>query len=133
MTTKKEHEHETKHEHEPAKKLPYVDTETLHTTKPVASEKDEPPPTEVGRVHFENAAGLHNGSAVYHVPMALRDRVLLWRHQQHEQNHQNEKGEWVYRLSHDAGVGAVDRDEALEPIDESLTPEPHETPHGRHA
>lgn len=84
---------------------------------------DGPPPTArpeptplVGVVHFENAAGLPNGQANYPVPVTLRERVLIWRQQRHEQNHVNADGEWVYRLSHDAGVGLVDRDADLEPI-----------------
>lgn len=78
---------------------------------------DKPEPTPlVGVVHFENASGGDNGQAHYPVPVTLRERVLLWRHQRHEQNHQRENGEWVYRLSHDAGVGLVAQDADLEAI-----------------
>lgn len=77
----------------------------------------EPEPTEVGTVHFEQADGASNGRAHYGVPPALRDRVLIWRHQAHEQNHVNAAGEWVYRATHTSGVGTVRRTTELDPLD----------------
>jgi hypothetical protein len=89
---------------------------------------DLPKPGEmVGVVHFENAAGGDNGRARYRVPPTLRERVLIWRHQRHEQNHVNGDGEWVYRLDSTSGVGTVARDadlEAIDPEDGALAPEP---------
>jgi hypothetical protein len=75
------------------------------------------PTTEVGPVKFENVDGNDNGWATYHVPMALRERVLLWRYQLHEQNHQLGNGTWVYRLTSTSGVGADEKDPHLEPIE----------------
>jgi hypothetical protein len=89
---------------------------------------DGPPPETgapaplVGIVHFENAAGLDNGSAHYAVPVTLRDRVLIWRHQRHEQNRINDRGEWVYRLTHDAGVGTIPCDADLQPVEDDVAP-----------
>jgi hypothetical protein len=72
---------------------------------------------EVGRVKFEDASGLENGWAIYHVPQALRERTLQWRYQQHEQNHQLGDGTWVYRLTHTSGIGNEEHDPNLEAID----------------
>jgi hypothetical protein len=73
--------------------------------------------TEVGPVKFEDASGLENGWATYHVPDALRERSLLWRHQLHEQNHQLGDGTWVYRLTSTSAVGADEKDPNLEAIE----------------
>ena len=75
------------------------------------------PGEEVGLVAFQNAAGGDNGRAIYHAPPALRERVLTWRYQQHEQNHQDDDGRWVYRMTHTSGVGALMHDADLEPLE----------------
>jgi hypothetical protein len=82
-------------------------------------EEETPAPKLVGRVHFEDVSGGDNGAANYAVPMALRERTLVWRHKQHEQSYVNDQGHWVYRQTHTAAAGALERDADLEPIDET--------------
>ena len=77
----------------------------------------EPEPKIVGPVHFEDVSGGDNGSAIYAVPPALRERVLVWRHKQHEQSYVNDQGHWVYRQTHTAAAGALEQDAYLEPLD----------------
>ncbi len=88
------------------------------TPKGIIKPGDLPKPgEEVGLVYFQNAAGGDNGRAIYHAPPALRERVLTWRHQQHEQNHQDDDGRWVYRLTSTSGVGSLVQDADLEPLE----------------
>jgi hypothetical protein len=81
---------------------------------------------EVGPVHFEDASGNDNGWAHYHVPAALRERTLLWRHMVHEQNHQLGNGTWVYRLTHTSAVGPEEKDPNLEAIEVPSDAEPND-------
>jgi hypothetical protein len=97
---------------DPPAEEPDLDREVVTTAPP-----DAPPGQLVGVVHFEGSDGTENGSAKYNVPTALRERVLVWRHKPHEANHVNGKGEWVYRQTSTAGVGALEHDADLEPLD----------------
>ena len=104
----KKHEHE--HEHADAADAP-APAKTPDAPKAHA-------PEQVGRVEFETVDGLPNGAATYTQHPAMRDRVLVWRRQLHEQNHQLADGTWVYRATHTSGYGAEERDPALVPIKE---------------
>jgi hypothetical protein len=102
---------------EPDQELPLP----RHRPKKPDQELPEPEgePKIVGPVHFEDVSGGDNGSAIYAVPPALRERVLVWRHKQHEQSYVNDQGHWVYRQTHTAATGALERDAELTPIDET--------------
>jgi len=78
----------------------------------------------VGLVLFEDASGGANGSAIYTVPPALRERTLLWRHQIHEQNHQLGDGTWVYRATPTSGTAPEEHDPNLVPVKAPLPKAP---------
>lgn len=101
------------------KKENHTDEPPAAETAPVEPSQIAPVPQEIGRVLFEDASGQPNGAAIYHVPLALRDRTLLWRHQLHEQNHQLGDGTWVYRLTSTSGISTQEKDPQLEPIEPS--------------
>ena len=98
------------------------------------SEHEVIPPArvaEVGLVHFEDAAGTWIGDAIYHTPVSLRDRTLTYQFKPHEQNHQNEKGEWVYRQTATSGTGPVEYDALLEVVQPEPEPEPVKAKHAK--